>query len=181
MLLVDDGQGRLSDMFDRLAAPLNSTGRFRSCPHRFGHAASETAGARTKSRPALKRTVRPAGELLGLSPPAAPREIVLLDAVLVNAYNTYFVDHTRSERSRSRLSWSSICHVANPLCPWCAEGSRRPVGCQVSYVVRFRLLCRAVEVGVRPTAASMSAWAAWRASANTVLSLQEAASAFAPS
>jgi len=36
--------------------------------------------------------VRPAGELLGLSPPAAPREIVLLKAVLVNAYNTYFVD-----------------------------------------------------------------------------------------
>jgi hypothetical protein len=41
-----------------------------------------------KSRPALKRTVRPAGEPLGLSPPAAPREILLLDAVLVNAYNS---------------------------------------------------------------------------------------------
>jgi hypothetical protein len=141
----------------------------------------------SRSRPALKRGVRPAGELLGLSPPAAPREIVLLDAVLVNAYNTYFVDHTRSERSRYRLSWSAIRQVANPpptgtnRLSASAEGSRRPVGCQVTYVVRFRRLCRAVEMGVRPTAASTSAWAAWRASANTVLSLHEAASAFAPS
>ena len=62
----------------------------------------------------MKGTLRPAGELLGLSPPAAPREIVLLKAVLVNAYNAYFVDRTRLERNRYRLSWSAIGQVANP-------------------------------------------------------------------
>jgi len=48
--------------------------------------------------------VRPAGELLGLSPPAAPREIVLLDAILVNAYNTYLVDHEVGAQPISALS-----------------------------------------------------------------------------
>ena len=37
----------------------------------------------------VSTTVRSAGELLGLSPPAAPREIVPLQVRFVNAYSRY--------------------------------------------------------------------------------------------
>jgi hypothetical protein len=87
----------------------------------------------SRSRPALNQPVRPAGELLGLSPPAAPREIVLLVAVLVNAYNTYLVDHTRPrvrrlERApsvtrrcippRARPSGPPAAARSRLFCPW---------------------------------------------------------------